>query len=53
MFNIGPIELKLGLWNKDGEVNISIKFQENLRTLDFLCNILYILCRFLILLVES
>ena len=42
MFNIAPIELKLFLWVKGGEVNIPSKFEENLRTLDF-CDV-YALC---------
>ena len=35
LFNIAPIEQKLVLWAKGGEVNIPIKFEENLRTLEF------------------
>ena len=42
MFNIAPIELKLGLWMKCGKVDIPTKFQENLRTLDF--SEIYALC---------
>ena len=36
---IARIELKLVLWVEGGEVNIPTKFEENLRTLDFLCNL--------------
>ena len=31
MFNIAPIELKLVVWVKADEINISTKFEENLR----------------------
>ena len=34
-FGIAPIELKLCIWIKDGKVYITIKFQENVRTLKF------------------
>ena len=40
-FNIAPIELKPGLWIKDGKVNIPTKFQENLRNLDFLVQFMH------------
>ena len=41
LFNIAPIELKLVLWIKGSEVNIPIKFQENLRTLKFLVKFMH------------
>ena len=42
MFNLAPIELKLILWIKGGEVNIPTKFEVNPITLDFIE--IYALC---------